>query len=124
MKANNENGWSENEGSYPIQNYNGRKSGWLKDKGRGRPRMVLLDWMMQEVYSKRKEKLDNVTNDEIGSIGTCLCVRLWVGVCACVCVCGGVRVCVRVCLLCIRLNGKSTTPVNRPIATRLQTAAK
>ena len=33
---------------------------------RGRPRMMLLDWMMEEDYSKLRRKPDNVTNGNIG----------------------------------------------------------
>ena len=42
-----------NERRLPSKNYNRWKNGRGK---RGRPRMMLLDWMLKEDYSKLKEK--------------------------------------------------------------------
>ena len=43
-----------NERRLPSKNYNRGKNG--REKKQGRPRMMLLDWILKEDYSKLKEK--------------------------------------------------------------------
>lgn len=44
----------------PVRRKNGREN------DEGRPREMLLDWMMQGGYSELKERLNNATNYDIG----------------------------------------------------------